>query len=302
MGIYDRDYVRNEPQGIQWGGDWTAVATLIVLNVIVYVLDMFGNFQLQEWGALRADLFTQPWNVWQLLTSGFLHSGDSLMHLFYNMFSLWFFGTDLEGTLGKKRFIQFYLSMMVLAGLGWVIAQQPWFPQPGPKPLFDNVPAMIGASGAIMGVVLLSILYHPYRTIYFFGIVPLPAWLLGIFYVLGDLSGAAGIAKGNIAYAAHLSGGAAGALYWQTSWCLADIWPGGWRWPRSWRLSRTKVRLHRPHDDDEAEKRPMLDSDLTARVDELLEKINTHGAESLTSAEKRFLENASREYRQKQGK
>src|SRR5262249_41045216 len=99
MGIYDREYYRDEPRrpGI---GSWSAVTTLIVINVAVFIADMLSpvnvidrrNFAIEqiETGRwidthlkLSADLFSHPWNAWQLVTYGFIHDPNSIMHILF---------------------------------------------------------------------------------------------------------------------------------------------------------------------------------------------------------------------------
>ncbi|MDX1964350.1 MAG: rhomboid family intramembrane serine protease [Pirellulales bacterium] len=296
MGLYDRDYVREDPRGIHLGGEWSGVVLLIVVNVAVYVVDLLSNFKLQDYARLQANLFFAPWNAWQLITAGFLHSGDNLGHLFWNMFALWLFGNDLEGIIGKRRFILFYLSTLILSGLAWVAVETlTAINTPGAIDQLHKH-TVIGASGAISGVIAASILFLPNRILYFFGVFPLPVWLLGIFYLIGDLSGALGYRDSDVAYVAHLGGAACGALFWKTGFSLGELWPSGWQLGnfRSWskKLRPKNVRIYRPQDaSDDLE--PTLDQTDDA-VERILQKITDQGIGSLTAAEKQILEQASR--------
>ena len=106
MGIYDREYYRDEPRGYSLGGDWSAVTTLMVINVAVFLADAFSS---NHWIARTlsldtGDLFHQPWNVWQLLTYGFVHDPRDIWHLAFNMLGLWVFGRDVELVYGAKSF------------------------------------------------------------------------------------------------------------------------------------------------------------------------------------------------------
>ena len=122
MGIYDREYLRDEdqPQGLRLVFGSSAVTTLIVLNVAVALADMFSdhhwlNDQLSVWS------FTlkQPWRLWEFLTYGFAHNPDNLNHIIFNMIGLWCFGSALEERYGKKEFLCFYLTAIVLGGVAW---------------------------------------------------------------------------------------------------------------------------------------------------------------------------------------
>lgn len=307
MGLYDRDYVREEPRGIQIGGDWSAVTTIIVINVAIYLLDLLsseGPFsRLQEYGALQGDLFARPWQAYQLLTYGWLHSTSSLVHLVMNMVTLYFFGGDVEGRLySKTRFWQFYLGSMALAGLGWVIAQQPWFPHTAGANLSPADVHCIGASGAITAVFVYSVLKDPHRQLLFSMIIPMPAWIVGIITIGYDIMGVMGHTTfGNVAYACHLAGAASGFLFYKTNWCLGDLVPLGWL-QRNWKkVNGPRVRLHRPSSDDDDESSDW-EEDLSSRVDEILAKISASGEASLTKEERRILQNASRQFRSRQGK
>ena len=212
MGIYDREYYRDEPRRSSGVGEWSAVTTLIVLNVAVFIADQFSpalfrdrdGTIVERWldahMALRADLFTHPWQAWQLITSGFAHMPGSIMHILGNMFVLWVFGRDVEGVYGRAMFYRVYFTALIFSGLGWVLFQQVFSP---------GVPASaIGASGAVMGIAMVYIFHFPHRMFLLFFAIPVPAWVLGILYVLLDLGGATGsfsLTKEHVANTAHLA-------------------------------------------------------------------------------------------------
>ena len=142
-----------------------------------------------------------------LLTSMFLHGG--WMHLLGNMWFLWLFGNNVEDSMGRLRFIAFYLLCGVCAALGHV------FTDPG------SITPMVGASGAISGVMGAYIVLYPRVRVYCFVIIiifvttiSLPAWaMLGYWIVLqlfGGLSGPE--AAGGVAFWAHVGGFAAGVF------------------------------------------------------------------------------------------
>ena len=139
-----------------------------------------------------------------LFTSMFLHGG--FMHLAGNMLYLWVFGNNIEDVCGHGRFLVFYLLCGVAAA----------FAQALPNPT-SEVP-MIGASGAISGVLGAYLLLFPHARVYVlipFWIVwmqEIPAgWLLGFWIVFQLLSGvAAGSAEAGVAWWAHIGGFVAG--------------------------------------------------------------------------------------------
>src|SRR5262249_2124387 len=102
MGIYDREYIRNERPS--WFTGLSVVGNLILLNVVVFVAEWLLGWQSLEVLALTGDLLHEPWKFWELLTYGFLHNPNDLMHIVFNMLGLWFFGRDLEDFYGPKEF------------------------------------------------------------------------------------------------------------------------------------------------------------------------------------------------------
>ena len=281
MGIYDRAYLQEEEPSSAWSPGRSMVINLIIVNGVVWLLGAFLEEQrLNDWLALESNLFTHPWQAWQLLTYGFAH--HDFFHLLFNMLGLFFFGRELEGIYGRFEFLRIYLVAIVLAGLVWVAmsAADPRHPE------------LVGASGGVMAIVFLWVRHFPTRMVYIWGVLPVPGWALGTFYVVGDLLGLAGQSSGNgpqVANIAHLAGVGFALAYYKTKMNLGRFIPrklGDLR-PR---LLRPKLRIHDP--DKEAR-------DLSQKVDAILEKISREGESSLTKKERRTLEDASRRYQQR---
>jgi len=138
-----------------------------------------------------------------LFTSMFLHAGWG--HLIGNMWFLWVFGNNIEDSMGHLRFVAFYL----LAGLAAAGAQIALDPS-------STVP-MIGASGAVSGVMGAYLLLYPQTrvdTLVGFWIVPLPAWMMLGYWMLLQLSGVLTPTAlgGGVAYGAHIGGFVAGLV------------------------------------------------------------------------------------------
>lgn len=192
---------------------------LIAVNVLVFlwttVLGASGNFWVVAWyGLVPSRFFADPsGELVTVLTSMFMHGG--WMHLGSNMWFLHIFGDNLEDVLGRTRYISFYLGCGALAA----VAQVLFDPQ-------GQVP-MVGASGAIAGVVAGYVVLYPRAPILSFNTVPLlwlflgllvsvPAWIIALLFFgqnlalawsfSGNLSGA------GIAFFAHLGGFVAGLL------------------------------------------------------------------------------------------
>jgi len=232
---------------------------------------------------LEEGAWRTPWKLYTLLSYGFLHSPNDLWHILGNMFGLWFFGRDLEYRFGKREFLTYYLVAIICAGAGWM-ALESATGQP-------NVHAvLLGASGGTVAVAILFALLWPRRKIYIWGLFPVPMWALAIFIVLGDLRGATDRGAGHVAYTAHLVGASFALLYFRFGWRLSSMLPSGAAMPKVRR--RPKLRVHDPVQDD-------ADSAIDAEIDDILRKIQTSGQDSLTRAERKKLEAASREYQKR---
>ena len=141
-----------------------------------------------------------------LLTSMFLHGG--FMHLAGNMLYLWIFGDNIEDILGKPVFLLFYFICGIVAALSQAL------PEPS-----STIP-MIGASGAISGVLGAYVVFFPKKKIkvaipfgFFLQILRLPAYVVLIFwFVLQLINGANAGSGGGIAFGAHIGGFVAGLV------------------------------------------------------------------------------------------
>jgi membrane associated rhomboid family serine protease len=280
MGLYDREYYREERSGWSLAGQHSMVNILIAINVVVFLLEvMFGgtNPNFVDQLCVHSDLFSKPWYAWQLLTAGFAHDPKGVLHILFNMFGLWMFGREVEGIYGRYEFLRLYLTLIVLTSLSWVTVQ--YFMAP-PWPT-----SMLGASGAITGVIMIYVMHFPKRLLYIWGILPIPVWAFGVFFVLTDLFGLGrtpGQGEPAVAYEAHLAGALFGFLYYQSGINLGRLLPGGLKLPGS---AKPKLRVHEPAEPSET---------FDQRLDRILAKIAESGIDSLSPEEQRLLEDASR--------
>jgi len=193
--------------------------TLIAVNAFVYFFlqpslgTQAGLRFTLAWGLVPADLLggvpRVPHTVpvsWTVITSMFLHGG--LFHILGNMWYLWLFGDNVEDAMGRARFLVFYLLSGVAAAAAQVIVS------PG-----SRIP-MVGASGAISGVLGGYLLLYPHARIltlipilFFLQMVEIPAAImLGLWFLLQVSSGlgALGLETGGVAWFAHIGGFVAG--------------------------------------------------------------------------------------------
>ncbi|HID74645.1 MAG TPA: rhomboid family intramembrane serine protease [Planctomycetaceae bacterium] len=292
MGIYDRDYYREPRPGVALRGPRTVLGWIILVNVIIYLADglLTRNNLISYWmavhvpgakGSFPSTLFS-PWLWWQFLTYGFAHA-PSPGHILGNMLVLFFLGRDVEARYGPREFLRFYLVTVVVSALVWAVTAE-LIRDPAAR-----AANLVGASGAVTGVVILFALNFPHRTVLLMFVIPIPAWLLGVLYVLADLAGATGWTRNqDVAYMVHLAGAGFALLYYRFHWNLTR------RLPLAWFKRRPRLRVHHPN----GSKR----DDLSQEVDRILEKIHREGEESLTRKERRILETASRRYQERHRK
>ena len=106
---------------------------------------------------------------------------------------------------------------------------------------------MMGASGGVTAVFLLFVLFYPRQTVYLWGLLAVPAWLIGALIIGQDLWLGLSGHSDSTAWQAHLGGAAFAFLYWRWRWNLSRFVPSRIRW--KWPHSNPKLRIH--HDDDD---------------------------------------------------
>jgi len=275
MTLSNRPYWREEQGGGgSYGGGMRmglprpgpAVGGLLVANLVMFVLQ-------QILPSLTFTLAAVPalwWQPWRYITFQFLH-GD-LFHILFNMLGLYFLGLYLERAWGTARFLVFYLVCGVIAGLTHVALTFLFH-----QPLYDP---LIGASGGVYAVIAAcAILFPNIQLILMFFPVPI-RFAAVLFFIIAFLSMLSGDG-GGIAHAAHFGGMVAGALW---------VWLG----PRL-RSARDGARQRINHGAWERKMRQQQANQ--ADVDRILDKIRREGLQSLSSREKRILQDATEQQR-----
>ncbi len=180
---------------------------LILVNVGIFLLQyLLGGYVEYLFALWPPELpYFKPW---QLLTYGFLHGGFT--HLFFNMFALFMFGSEIERLFGPKRYLIYYLLCVVgAAAMHIIVVSQAGLP-PAPT---------VGASGAVFGLLLAFGMAYPKRMIMLiFPPIPMPAWLFVTLYGMLELYLGITQTASGIAHFAHLGGMATGFVvirYWQ---------------------------------------------------------------------------------------
>lgn len=187
---------------------------ILTIGLWLIVQVFLGQFLgVNQWRILilTPELVIEKFYVWQLLTYQFFHA-LSPSHLIFNMLMLWFSGGELEERWGKKFFIFYYLGSGIGAALIYCFGVGIYSAITGVRtPL--TIP-VLGASGALFGLLVAYGILFSDRVIYFMGLFPLKARYFVILLGAGDLLSLAGtgMGGGEVAYLAHLGGLVSGFL------------------------------------------------------------------------------------------
>jgi membrane associated rhomboid family serine protease len=263
------------PSAFRFGLDITpTVRRLLVANFAVWLVQLGFAFAhrsgFEDLFALHPNQVL-PWRPWQFLTYMFLHSapspgsgGFNPLHIIFNMLMLAMLGGAVERQMGERRFLRYYLVCGVAGGVLTLV------------PGFRAV--TLGASGAVLGVLTAFGLFFPNQVVVLL-VFPMRAKVMVVLLALLNLFSAAAGGGGNIAVIAHLGGMAAGFAWLR----------GG---PFVARLRRTtRARRQAQQAAGRAE--------LKQRMDDVLDKMNREGRESLTQDDWRTLLAESRRLRDK---
>ncbi|MEO7962956.1 MAG: rhomboid family intramembrane serine protease [Gemmatimonadaceae bacterium] len=242
------------------------VRNLLVLNVLVYFVQMTMPGLVDALAFVPVDVFIKPWT---LITYMFLHG--SLTHIAFNMLALYFFGPRVEERLGSRSFVTMYF----IAGISGAILS--FF-------LARSSP-IIGASAGVFGVMLAFAYFWPDAPIYIWGVLPVPARILVILTTAFSLYSGLRGSRGGIADFAHLGGYAGAFLYLK------------WLERRSGtRRFKTQMAASPPQAREALNRWKSIDTRNIhevnrAEVNRILDKINVSGLGSLSPQEQTFLSN-----------
>ena len=317
MGIYDRDYNRDDTglgyRGRGGGGvgggsglfmrkpGWSVNTWIIVINIFMHILAVIvfpapaGTHPMHgviyNIGELSVYQGFQRLEVWRLITFQFLHDpsgGLFSFHLILNMFGLWIFGPMVEQFLGGKKYLAFYLMCGLCGGLLFSMlpgrGNLTGCAAPGLLTNDLKMP-LIGASAGVFGVIVACAYIQP-NTIVQLLFPPIPMKLKWFAYgyvglALVQLLMGSANAGGE---AAHVGGAIAGYYFIRNSHHLLDFFDV-FNDSRDQRNAKRAIKNQ--------QKRAKLDRE----VDRILAKVARDGIGSLTDAEKKTLNDASREQR-----
>lgn len=292
------------------------IKNLLIINGIVFLIQILGERIAASSGMTLSDLLTKYFSLipvggyaagtlgnliiewsfypWQLITYQFMHG--SFTHILFNMFALWMFGIEIENYWGSKKFLYFYLTCGVVAGLAHLFI----------SPLLGGIAApTIGASGAIYGVLVAFALLFPNRLIFLYFFIPIKAKYLITFMIVMEFM-LVDSANSGIAHLAHLGGAVAGFIF-----ILADknthadiknlFKRSSYRTSKPFnpfggvtdRFKKNKNNIEEAKFYD-INKKDDLDEITQADIDAILDKISQSGYQNLTEHEKKILFEASK--------
>jgi len=215
-----------------------AVLNLILANAVMFGIGVFFPRLVEDWLALVPLAVVPGGQVWRVVSYMFVHFDFG--HVFFNMLGLYFFGPQLERVWGSQRFYIYYF----VTGVGAGIAAVPFYWLFG-----DPRIPIIGASGAIFGVLVGFALLYPNQPIYLYFLMPVKAKWLILFYGAMEFFATVsytGGARSGVANVAHLAGLVIGYFYLRG---LSDLKSLPFRF-RQWRRRRQfKALSRRDHDD-----------------------------------------------------
>lgn len=197
-----------------------ATLWLIAANLLVFFyFNFFNIFNLNERAfALNVAGLVFSKMFWQPVTYMFMHSGWN--HIFFNMLGLLFFGAMVERALGTKEFLLMYFSVGILSGLFSVLFYY----------LTGNYyVSLVGASGAIYGILFAYAVIFPKSVIFIWGIIPVPSPLLVVLYALIEFFSQF-FSYSNVAHYTHLAGFGFAFLYFVVRMGINPfkVWKDAW--------------------------------------------------------------------------
>ena len=245
-----------------------AIKILVSVNFGIFVLQTISNAE-----ALFFPLFglvpKMVWSelmIWQPITYLFFHGG--IWHVLINMFVLWMFGSELERIWGKPRFLKFYFMTGIGSGLITMLFS------------LQSMTPIVGASGAVYGVLLAYGLTYPNRQIYLYGIIPIKSiwFVLGIGFI-AFMSSFNNLSQ--VSHITHLSGMLIGYLMLKRPF----------QWKNFWFSIRKKTLEYQVL---QKEKKLSHIQKIEHDVDIILVKINREGFDKLSKDEQDQLYEGSR--------
>lgn len=310
MGIYDRDYYRDESR---WNAPFArarGTVALCLLYIGVFIAQVATVDPLQRWVIVRNTGLTEilqldpakvvQGEVWRLLTYAVAHHPFSIFSLLVTLIFLGWIGHQVEDLYGTKEYLAYFTFASLLGGIAYTLVAV----------LGTPVPPLLGPSGAMSALLILYALHYPTRTINVFFVIPVPIWIVVALYAVQDIVGLTGSGPNSPLVAVHIVGAITAFLHHTYTLRVSNLLPGPRQSPRRQNKPRLRIYREQPQPEPAATASATansgsppdgnsVDEHLEAKLDEVLEKMSTHGKESLTEAEREILKKASEIYKKR---
>lgn len=256
------------------------VRNLLIANVAVFLLQVLfyyiplggdSDFLARHFGVVPGAYIH---NLYQVFTYMFLHELNPPLHIVFNMLYLWMFGVDVEKRLGSRSFAWLYF----ISGIGAGVLSAVFFTVM--MMLTGKAAPMIGASGAIFGVMLAFGLLFPERVVIAI-ILPIKAIFLVMFMIAGEVVYMLLMSHGNVAHIAHVSGALFAYIYLLNEKAIMKSAP------RADAIQRVREKIE-----------TISEAEEQRRIDDILDKINREGMHKLSRSERAFLRRRAAKRRQ----
>lgn len=242
------------------------VKRILIATVLMFFVQWTVRWSTPLLMLFPNQVLSRPWTI---VTYMFIHDPSGFGHIFWNMLGLYFFGPRVESRIGSQRFMTLYL-LSGLAGALLSILLAPRNP-------------ILGASGAVLGVLMAFARFWPRERLYIWGVLPIEARWLVIIYAAIDILGFNGFGRLGVANVAHL-GGFAGALLYLL---FLERRQGARRFKQAATPKVPEAALGNWRSVD----RTSIHAVNREEVDRILDKISASGLASLTPQERQFLSN-----------
>jgi membrane associated rhomboid family serine protease len=190
---------------------WLIITNVAIWFVLQVIVEGFFKVPITGYLSLVPARVIFEFHIWELFTYMFLHSMQ-VTHILFNMLMLWFFGSELEQRWGSKYFLFYYLFTGVGAGILYCVGMGAYGAATGSQ-IGEMIP-VIGASGAIFGLMLAQGILFGERIVLFFMLFPMKTKyfvaIMGVVQIASMMT--SGVSGGEVAYLAHVGGLASGYL------------------------------------------------------------------------------------------
>jgi membrane associated rhomboid family serine protease len=257
-----------------------AIKVIVWSNIIIFLLKIISQNPTTPLFNPVVDLFglssSNVWpRFWQPLTYLFIHK--DFLHVFFNMFVLWMFGSELESIWGRRSFLKYYFLTGIGSGLVWLALN-----------ITNTNYVLAGASGAVYGVLLAFGMMFPNRTVYLYFLFPIKVKYLVMILVAAEFILSMNSAS-DISHITHLSAVLIGFIYLRYNWRWKDI---------KFSIRKYFAELSFTIKNKNETKRLILQQE----IDHILDKINKVGYDALSKEEKDTLYTSSRKLYQNREK